>query len=254
MPRFPFVCLHGQSLPDRLDAVLDAIYAAYSEGWTDPTATDAARRELAEEAIFLARLVAELMPREPEALGLLSLLLHTEARRRARRTSGKEGAIQEEFVPLAEQDAAQWDGDLIDEAESLLHQASALGFLGRFQLQAALQSAHVYRRRTGHDNWTDIVELYDALFALTGSPVVAINRAVALAELRGAAAGLEALDQVAADARLAEYQPWWAARAELLARIGAHAEARNAYSIAIGLERDDAVRRFLARRQGTLPN
>jgi RNA polymerase sigma-70 factor (ECF subfamily) len=252
--QIPFCVPARAELADRLDAVLDAIYAAYSEGWTDPTATDAARRELAEEAIFLARLVAELMPREPEALGLLSLLLHTEARRRARRAIRKERTQQQEFVPLAEQDPAQWNVDLIDEAESLLHQASALGSLGRFQLQAALQSAHVYRRRTGRDNWTDIVELYDALLALTGSPVVAINRAVALAELRGAAAGLEALDQVAADARLAEYQPWWAARAELLARIGAHVEARKAYSVAIGLERDDAVRRFLARRQGALPN
>jgi RNA polymerase sigma-70 factor (ECF subfamily) len=252
--QIPFRVPERAELAGRLDAVLDAIYAAYSEGWTDPAATDAARRDLAEEAIFLARLVAELMPQEAEALGLLSLLLHTEARRSARRAIDKERAAQQEFVPLAEQDPSRWDAELVDEAESLLREASALGSLGRFQLQAALQSAHVYRRRTGHGNWADIVELYDALLALTGSPVVAINRAVALAELKGAAAGLEALDQLADDDRLGEYQPWWAARAELLARTGAHVEARHAYSVAIGLERDDAVRRFLTRRQAALQN
>ena len=119
-------------------------------------------------------------------------------------------------------------------------------------MEGALQSAHVDRCRTGRSNWAEVVRLYDALFALNGSPVVALNRALAIAEIDGAGAALEALEAVAADARLAEYQPYWAARADLLARTGAHGEASRAYDIAIGLERDPAVRRFLQRRQSAL--
>ena len=173
-------------------------------------------------------------------------MLHAEARRGARRNA------QGEYVPLAEQDPASWDSQMIDEAEALLRRAGALGSIGRYQLEAALQSAHVHRCRTGHANWAAVVQLYDALFALAGSPVVAINRALAIAEMHGAGAALEAMQGLAADARLAEYQPYWAARAELLARTGAADEARRAYEIAIGLERDPAVRRFLQRRQSAL--
>ena len=118
--------------------------------------------------------------------------------------------------------------------------------------EGALQSAHVHRRRTGQANWAEVLLLYDALFALVGSPVVAINRALALAETRGPGPALEALGAVAGDARLAQYQPYWAARAELLARSGAHGDARLAYELAIGLERDPAVRRFLQRRPAAL--
>ncbi len=244
----PFRIPEHAELGPRLGTVLDAIYAAYTEGWTDPDGTDITRRDLTEEAIFLARLVTELLPQEPEAAGLLALMLHTEARRRARR--GRDG----EFIPLAAQDSALWDLPMIFEAEMLLRRASALGAMGRYQLEAALQSAHVYRCRTGHANWTDVVQLYDALFALTNSPVVAINRALGIAEVRGADAALEAMPDSHADARLAEYQPYWAARADLLARTGAHAEARHAYEIAIGLEQDAAVRRFLQQRQSALPS
>jgi len=126
--------------------------------------------------------------------------------------------------------------------------ASEMGSLGRYQLEAALQSAHVMRKRTGSDNWAEIVQLYDALLAISGSPVVAINRALAVAETHGAASALRALDEVADDARVAEYQPYWAARAELLAKMGSHEEARKAYELAIGLERDPSVRRFLQER------
>jgi predicted RNA polymerase sigma factor len=115
-----------------------------------------------------------------------------------------------------------------------------------------LQSAHVHRCRTGQPNWAEVVQLYDALFALVGSPVVAINRALAIAELQGASAALDAMPEVIADVRLAEYQPYWAARAELLAKSGAHRAAREAYEIAIGLERDESVRRFLQQRQSAL--
>lgn len=240
----PFRIPEPEEFPARLDAVLDAIYAAFTEGWTDPSGADAARRDLTEEALFLARLVVGLLP-EPEALGLLALLLHAEARRRARR--GANG----EYVPLAEQDPALWDSQMIADAEGLLRRAGAMASLGRYQLEAALQSAHVDRCLTGHANWTEVVQLYDALFALAESPVVAINRALAIGELHGAGAALEAMPKVDTDARLAEYQPYWAARAELLAKTGEAEEAWRAYDIAIGLERDPAVRRFLQRRQAS---
>jgi RNA polymerase sigma-70 factor (ECF subfamily) len=239
----PFRIPEREELPGRLGAVLDAIYAAFAEGWADPGGTDIARRDLPEEALFLGRLVTELLPEEPEALGLLALMLHAEARRRARRNA------QGEYVPLAEQDPALWDSQMIDVAEALLLRASALGSIGRYQLEGALQSAHVHRRRTGHANWTAVVQLYDALWALSGSPVVAINRALAISETEGAGVALNAMQDIAADVRLTEYQPYWAARAELLAKTGAYTEARRAYEIAIGLERDPAVRRFLQRRQ-----
>jgi predicted RNA polymerase sigma factor len=243
----PFRIPEREELPSRLDTVLETIYAAFAEGWADPGGTDVARRDLTEESFFLARLVVEMLPQEPEALGLLALILHAEARRRARRNATGE------YVPLAEQNPGLWNWQMIEEAEALLLRASTLGSIGRYQLEAALQSAHVARRRTGLANWDDVVHLYDALFALTASPVVAINRALAIAELYGAGTALDAMPNVAADARLAEYQPYWAARAELLAKTGANAEARHAYEIAIGLERDPAVRRFLQQRQSALP-
>jgi RNA polymerase sigma-70 factor (ECF subfamily) len=243
----PFSVPDREELPVRLGAVLDAIYATFAEAWTDPGGTDVVRRDLTEEALFLSRLVAGLLPEEPEALGLLALILHAEARRRARRNEDGE------YVPLANQDPALWDWQMIVEAEALLRRASALGSIGRYQLEGALQSAHVYRRHTGQANWEAVVQLYDALSELTCSPVVAINRALAIAELQGASTALEAMQEVAADVRLAEYQPYWAARAELLAKTGAYDQARRAYEIAIGLERDPAVRRFLKRRQSALP-
>src|ERR1035438_5390712 len=135
-------------------------------------------------------------------------MLHAEARRRARRNGNGE------YVPLANQDPGRWDWPMIDEAEALLFRVSAFGSVGRYQLEGALQSAHVYRCRTGHANWAEVVQLYDALFALAGSPVVAINRALAIGEMHGASAGLEAMQGIGGDVRLAEYQPYWAARAE----------------------------------------
>lgn len=233
-------------LPERLDAVLEAIYAAYAEGWTDAEGADPQRRNLAEEAIWLGRLVAGLMPNEPETLGLLALMLHAHARRAARRDEDGE------YVPIAAQDPAHWDAPMIDEAESLLHRANALGAPGRYQIEAALQSAHSVRRTGAAVPWSAIVGLYDALFALTSSPVTALNRIVASAETDGPRAALESLDELAADDRLRDYQPYWAARAELLARTGATREAREAYSRAIGLERDAAVRRFLQRKAEAL--
>ncbi|HEY0232727.1 MAG TPA: DUF6596 domain-containing protein [Dokdonella sp.] len=242
----PFRVPERDELAARLDSVLDAIYAAFADGWTDPGGADIARRDLTDEAIFLARLAAHLLPDEAEALGLLACMLHAQARRRARRCA------QGDYVPLAEQDVALWDAPMIDEAEALLRRAGTLRTIGRFQLEAALQSAHVERRRSGRANWAAVLQLYDALSALTGSPVVAINRALAVFALDGAAAALAALPDIAGDARLADYQPYWAARADLLAKAGADREAHAAYDVAIGLERDEAVRRFLHKRQARL--
>src|SRR5262249_53367672 len=158
-----------------------------------------------------------------------------------------------DYVPLSAQDPATWNAPLIDAADALLHRANTFNAIGRFQLEAALQSAHVYRCRTRRSNWNEVVQLYDALFAMAASPVVAVNRALALAERAGPQAGLDALARYAGDARLAEYQPYWAARADLLARAGATADALGAYDLAIGLERDPAVRRFLQRKRAALP-
>ncbi len=242
----PFQVPGRVELRQRLDAVLEAIYAVFAEGWSDPAGTEARRRNLAEEGIWLGRLVVSLLPQEPEALGLLALMLHAEARRGARRTA------QGEFVPLADQDPGLWDARLIDEAEALLLRAAGMNAIGRYQLEAAAQSAHASRRLIGRTDWAAIVQIYDALLAITASPVVAINRAVACAEAAGPAAGLAALAPMASDPRLADYQPYWAARAELHARAGDTDAAKKAYQRAIGLESDPAVRSFLQQRCNAL--
>jgi RNA polymerase sigma-70 factor (ECF subfamily) len=242
----PFRVPERAALAERLDSVLDAIYATFAEGWADPAGADPKRRDLAGESIWLGRLVAELMPREPEALGLLALMLHAEARRNARRDA--EGR----YVPLGEQNVARWSRPLIAEADAVLQRAQALHAIGRFQLEAAVQSAHAARRHLGHSDWPAIVTLYDALLAMTGSPVVAVNRAAALAEVESPAAGLAALDAIAGDPRIAEYQPYWAARAALLARLGDRERADQAYQLAIGLEADPALRDFLESRRAAL--
>jgi RNA polymerase sigma-70 factor (ECF subfamily) len=242
----PFRIPESDDLPGRLDAVLESLYATFAEGWSDATGTETGRRNLADEAIWLGRLVIALLPDAPEALGLLALMLHSEARRGARRTSSGD------YVPLAEQDPAQWDAPFIEEAEALLLRASRMGVMGRYQLEAAVQSAHAVRRIIGRSDWGAIEKLYDALAAICASPVVAINRAVAIAETRGAAAGLEALAALEGDERLKAYQPYWAAQAALLARVGKIEAAEDAYERAIGLERDPAVRGFLQQRQAAL--
>lgn len=235
----PFAIPERIDLAERLDAVLQAIYAAFGAGWADPLGLDKNRCELAEEAIWLGRVVVQLLPDEPEALGLLALMLHAEARRKARRDAN--GA----YVPLSQQNPAEWDGAAIEEAETLLRRAGAMARMGRFQLEAAAQSVHAARYRGGVTDWPALVELYDGLVLLTQSPVAALNRAATLAQCAGAAAGLAALDEVATDERLAEYQPYFALRADLLARLGQDADAKAAYERAIALETDPDARRFL---------
>ncbi len=239
----PFRLPERADLPARLDAVLEAIYAAFAAGWADPAGLDQRRQGLVEEALWLGRLLADLLPDEPEALGLLALMLHASARSAARRDN--DGG----YVPLSAQDPARWNATAIAEAEAALLRASALQQIGRFQLEAAVQSAHAARRRTGRTDWPAIAGLYDALLALTGSPIVAVNRAVALGETDGPAAGLAALDALSADPGLAAFQPFWAARADLLARLGDVTQADAAYAKALALEADLAARRFLEARR-----
>lgn len=242
----PFRIPERAELGERLAAVLAAIYAAFAEGWTDPAGTDAQRRNLAGEGIWLGRLVASLLPNEPEALGLLSLMLFAEARRAARRD------VWGNYVPLAEQDVSLWDRRMIEEAEALLHAANRRRQSGRYQIEAAIQSAHTVRRQRGSADWAAIRDLYGVLSHISASPVVVINRAAALAELDGPAAALAELAAIAGDPRIAEYQPYWAAQAGLLARLGRRDEAARAYDRAIGLEKDAAVRRFLLERRAAM--
>ena len=232
-----------EEFPERLDAVLAAIYVSFGQGWDDPTETDPDTRGLAREAIWLGRLVHDASAARPEAAGLLALMLHAYARRHARRSPAGT------FVPLDEQDPTRWDHALIDEAESLLARAAVAKHLGRYQLEAAVQSAHAVRRLGRAPDYAAIVLLYDALLALTGSPVVGLNRAVALAACHGPVAGLDALDAFAGDARMVHYQPYWAARADMLARCGEPEAARIAFERAIGLSIDPAVRAYLVSRQ-----
>lgn len=240
----PFRIPDREQLPERLDAVLEAIYAAYAKGWNE--ADTAGTPEFADEAVWLARLVIALLPDQPEAKGMLALMLYAEARRPARRSA--EGA----FVPLDAQETGLWDIRLIDVAEGLLHEASAGGASGRYQIEAAIQSAHVARLLRGAETWPAIVSLYDHLLTLTGSPVAVLNRAAALAEIDGAEAALAALTPLEADKRMASYQPYWATKAHLAARAGHPAAAHEAFTLAIGLATDEAVRRYLQQRREAL--
>ncbi|MGB3339672.1 MAG: DUF6596 domain-containing protein [Devosia sp.] len=234
----PFAIPEREDLAERLDAVLDAIYAAYAKGWTE--IGDTAAERLADEAIWLGRLVVSLLPDEAEAKGMLALMLYAEARRGARRDAT--GA----YVPLEVQDIELWDEPQVLAAEALLREANgAPGPTGRFQIEAAIQSAHVARRVTGRGNWDSVVALYDVLVSLTRSPVALLNRAAALAETDGAEAALASLDAIADDKRMADYQPYWAVRGHLAARAGRKAEAHEALTLAIGLATDEAVRHYL---------
>lgn len=226
------------ALAERLGFVLDAIYAAYTAGWEIAT-----EGGLATEAIWLARVLVRLMPNEPEAMGLLALVLHCESRRAARRDD--EGR----FVPLPEQDAQRWDLAMIHEAETALATAARFRSAGRFQLEAAIQSAHA---RGGEGaNWEAIALLYEALVRVSPAWGARIGRAVALGRARGAMIGLAALDELPEEA-LEAYQPYWAARADLLTELARRDEARTAYARAIALSGDEATREFLRARAARL--
>jgi RNA polymerase sigma-70 factor (ECF subfamily) len=238
--RLRFAEPEPQDIPERLDAVLAAIYAAYGTAW-DAAPGSGEATGLAAEAIYLARLAVELMPGEAEPRGLLSLMLHCEARAEARR--GADGA----FIPLEEQDTTLWSRDRIVEAEALLTGAAALRKFGRFQTEAAIQSLHAQRAITGRAEPVALAALYDILVQQAPATGALVARAVAHGNAFGAAAGLAALDAIPADT-VAAYQPFWAARAHLLQAAG-DSTAAVAYDRAIGLTSDPAVRAFLGIRK-----
>lgn len=234
-----------RDLPRRLDAVLEAIYAAFGIGWDDMIGADQWGRNLAEEAIWLARVLLQLMPNQAEVQGLLALMLYCEARRPARRDA--EGR----YVPLSEQDPKHWSLPLIEEGERHLAEAFKLGRVGRFQLEAAIQSVHAERARTGRTEWPAVARFYEQLVRISPALGTRTGHAAAVAEANGPEAGLELLDHIEADA-VSGYQPYWAVRAHLLQKLGRSAEASDAYDRAIGLAEDPAVREFLLHKRGQL--
>ncbi|MEJ0045332.1 MAG: DUF6596 domain-containing protein, partial [Rhodospirillales bacterium] len=231
-------CPNAANLAERLDAVLDAIYAAYGSGWEDISGADPRRRGLAAEAAWLARLIAGLLPDEPEARGLLALILHCEARRNARRTP--QGA----FVQLYDQDTALWSQDLIAEAEAELAAAAKLNRSGRFQLEAAIQSLHAQRAFTGGTDWQALALLYEGLTRIAPTIGALVGRAAAVAKAAGAEQALALLNELDAESAR-NYQAYWALSAHLLQRLERRQEAVHAYERAIGLTEDAAVRDFL---------
>jgi RNA polymerase sigma-70 factor (ECF subfamily) len=232
-----------RELPQRLDAVLEAIYAAFGIGWDDMAGVDQRGRDLAEEAIWLSRVLLQLMPSEAEVRGLLALMLHCEARRPARR--GPDGR----YVALSEQDPHQWSFPLIEEAERHLAEASRHGRAGRFQLEGAIQSVHAERARSGRIEWVAIVLFYEQLVRISPTLGTRTGYAAAVGEANGPEAGLAVLDGIDPDDIFA-YQPYWAVRAHLLQRLRKTSEAVDAFDRAIGLAEDPAVRQFLLQRRG----
>ncbi|BDI28942.1 DNA-directed RNA polymerase sigma-70 factor [Capsulimonas corticalis] len=229
-------------LPQRVGAVLEAIYAAYGLGWDRSVyGSDRRWRGLSDEAIWLARLTVSLLPSEPEAKGLLALMLYCESRTTTRRSG--DGA----YVPLSEQNAALWSKSLIDEAETLLTAASCARRLGRCQLEAAIQSAHSRRAYGQPIDWRSIAQLYDGLVTFAPTAGALIGRAAAVAEAISPAEGLRLLEELDA-AAMTTYQPYWALKAHLLLQLGKHPEAAHAYQQAIGLSEDPAVKAFLMGR------
>jgi len=240
--RIPYRVPPDHQLPERLRAVLVVLYALFNEGYSATAGVDLIRRNLCAEAIRLARLLVELMPDEPEALGLLSLLLLHDARRPARLDAAGD------LVTLEEQDRSLWDRDAIDEAVALLDLAMRRRRPGPYQLQAAIAAGHATAPTADETDWTEIAVLYERLNQMVQTPVVALNRAVAVAMADGPEAGLVLVDQIEGGGELADYYLLPATRADLLRRLGRAAEARSAYALALELAPTDAERRYLSKR------
>jgi RNA polymerase sigma-70 factor (ECF subfamily) len=250
--RIAFEIPTADQIPDRLEAVLNAIYAAYGNSWEDATAADPRVADLGQESIWLARVLREQIPDDPEVRGLLALMLHCEARRPARRSA------HGRFIPLSEQDPRDWRMPMVEEAEAELAAGAALWRsastrpdrsqrrMGRYQIEAAIQSVHAERAHTGRTDWTAVGAFYDQLMEIAPSIGAAVARAAAHAEVDGPQAALTLLDQL--DPRPVSYQPYWAVRAHLLQQLG-RTEAADAFDRAIGLSADPAVRDFLLERR-----
>jgi len=235
----PYRIPRDHELPARLPDVLAVIYLVFNEGYTASAGDSLTRQELCQEAIRLARLLYGLMPDEPEVKGLLALLLLTESRRQARTTEAGD------LVLLPDQDRNRWDQDLIAEGQGIVRECLRRNQPGPYQLQAAIAAVHSAAREAADTDWRQILALYDQLFALMPTPVIALNRAVALAEVAGPAAALDAVGQL----DLADYHLYHATRADLLRRLGREDEARAAYDEAIARAENAAERAFLASRR-----
>jgi RNA polymerase sigma-70 factor, ECF subfamily len=235
-----------EDLPARLDSVLRVLYLVYNEGYLASSGESATRADLSGEAIRLGRLVVDMLP-EPEARGLLALMLLHESRREAR--SDAHG----ELILLDQQDRKRWNRALIEEGAALVRGALTSQRVGPYALQAAIAAVHAEAATPDDTDWREIVGLYDLLLAMTPSPIVALNRAVAVAMRDGPEAGLAALDSLLEGGDLDGYQLAHAARADFCRRLGRHAEARSAYERAIALTAQGPARRFLERRLAALP-
>ena len=237
----PFRVPGPADLPARLEAVLAVLYLVFNEGYLATSGDAPVRAELTDEAVRLARLLHRLLPEEPEVTGLLALMLLTDARRAVRVADG-------ELVPLDQQDRGGWDHAMVAEGHALVRECLARDRPGRYQVLAAVGAVHTDARTWADTDWAQIATLYDQLAALDPSPVVALNRAVAVAELDGPEVALRLVDRL----DLATYHAWHATRADLLRRLGRSAEARAAYDAAIGLSDNVAEVAFLRRRRGQL--
>jgi RNA polymerase sigma-70 factor, ECF subfamily len=237
----PYAVPEAAELPERLEAVLRVVYLVFNEGYRASAGESLLRVELAREAIRLARVLCVLVPDEPEVEGLLALLLLLDSRRAARVDAGA-------IVTLEDQDRARWDRAQIVEGTALVERALARGEIGFYLAQAAIASEHARAERASDTRWGAIVRLYDVLLALQPSPVIELNRAAALAMADGPGAGLALLEALRTE--LERYQPFHAARADLLRRSGDRAGAALAYESALALTENDAERAFLARRLG----
>ena len=237
----PFRVSDLPELTERLSFVLDAIYAAYTTGWDCLPDAASTHRALASEAIALGRVLVQLMPAEPEALGLLALMLHCEARREARFSSTGE------FIPLDQQDTARWSVDLTEEAEKFLRTAAGFGRTGHYQLEAAIQSIHAARAKSGNIDWQEIALLYEGLVRFAPNIGASVGRAVALAQAGNPSAGLNALDALP-QSTVVNYQPFWAARGHLMELLNRKDEASRAFARAASLTDDPALRDYLFKR------
>jgi RNA polymerase sigma-70 factor (ECF subfamily) len=238
----PFVVPPGHQLPERTVAVLGVLYLLFNEGYAATAGADLVRSGLCAEAIRLARTLAELMPDEPEVLGLLALMLLHDARR--------EGRVDAhgDLVPLEEQDRRRWDRAAIAEGEAVLERALRRGRAGPYQVQAAIAACHAGARRAADTDWHEIASLYGQLERFVASPVVGLNRAVAVAMADGPDAGLALVDELEATGELRGYHLLAATRADLLRRLGRNDEARRAYNDALALVGAATERRYLERR------
>jgi RNA polymerase sigma-70 factor (ECF subfamily) len=245
--RIPYRVPTPDELPQRLESVLRVVYLVFNEGYSASSGQSLTRLDLSGEAIRLGRLVVELLP-EPEAIGLLALMLLQESRRTARTSPTGE------LILLADQDRSLWNGDPIAEGSALVERSLASGRFGPYTLQAAIAAVHAEAATAEATDWSEIIGLYDLLVRAEPSPVVELNRAVAVAMRDGPSAGLELVDAILARGDLQDYRLAHAAQADLARRLGRNTQARAAYERAVALTRQEPERRFLERRMAELPD